>query len=89
MDEPERLPPPPFWRTRYCAFEVMARAERRSITPDMILSVLDQPARRVVQPNSRVRYWRLIRDLDSYLSVITLPDGETVHTYYIDEDFTS
>jgi hypothetical protein len=56
-DEPERLPPPPVWRTRYCAFEVMARAERRHITPDMILSVLHRPARRVVQPNGRIRRW--------------------------------
>ncbi len=87
MDAPERLPPPPFWRTRYCAFEVMARAERRVITPAMIVGVLDRPARRVVQDNGRVRYWGLIRDLGSYLSIITLADGETVHTYYIDEDF--
>ncbi len=26
-----------------CAFEVMARAERRAVTPDMIISVLDRP----------------------------------------------
>ncbi len=87
MEEPERLPPPPFWRTRYCAFEVMARAERRAITADMIVSVLDRPTRRMVQDNGRVRYWGLIHDLGNYLSVITLADGETVHTYYIDEDF--
>jgi hypothetical protein len=65
----------------------MARAERRVITPAMIVGVLDRPARRVVQDNGRVRYWGLIRDLGSYLSIITLADGETVHTYYIDEDF--
>ena len=53
----------------------------------MIVGVLDRPARRVVQDNGRVRYWGLIRDLGSYLSVITLADGETVHTYYIDEVF--
>ena len=87
MEEPERLPPPPFWRTRYCAFEVMARAERRTISPDMILSVLASPARKMAQANGRVRCWGLIRDVGSYLSVITLADGETVHTYYFDEDF--
>jgi hypothetical protein len=65
----------------------MARAERRRITPDMILSVLNRPARRTVQPNGRVRYWGLIRELGAYVSVITLSDGETVHTYYVDEDF--
>jgi hypothetical protein len=28
-----------------------------------------------------------VDDLGSYLTVITLEDGETVHTYYVDEDF--
>jgi hypothetical protein len=65
----------------------MARAERRAISPEMIVSVLQLPTRRVIQPNGRVRYWGLIRDLGAYLSVITLADGETVHTYYVDEDF--
>ncbi len=87
QDEPERLPPPPFWRTRYCAFEVMARAERRFITPDMIVSVLDRPARKRAQSNGRVRYWGLIRGLGAYPSVITLADGMTVYTYYLDEDY--
>lgn len=86
-EEPERLPPPPFWRTRYCAFTVMARAERRFISPEMILSVLNRPVRRAVQDNGRVRYWGPISTTGDYLSVITLADGETVHTYYIDEDF--
>lgn len=85
--EPESFPPPPFWRTRYCAFEVMARADRRAITPDMIIAVLEKPVRRLVQPNGRVRYWGLARELGGYLSVITLGDGHTVHTYYVDEEF--
>jgi hypothetical protein len=74
-DQPERFPPPPFWRTRHCALDVMARAERRYITPDMVLSVLDRPARRIVQPNGRIRHWGLIRDQGGHLSVITLADG--------------
>jgi hypothetical protein len=86
-DEPVSFPPPPFWRTRYCAFEVMGRAERRFIEPEMIVTVLDKPVKRVAQPNGRVRYWGLVRELGGYLSVITLADGKTVHTYYVDEDF--
>jgi hypothetical protein len=86
-DEPETLPPPPFRRTRYCALAVMARAERRRIMPDMVLSCLARPIRKRRQPNGRVRYWAWVDDLGSYLTVITLEDGETVHTYYVDEDF--
>jgi hypothetical protein len=29
MADPERLPPPPFWRTRYYALHVMGRPGRR------------------------------------------------------------
>ena len=65
----------------------MARAERRRIMPEMILSVLNRPARRHIQSNGRVRYWGFVQDLGDYLNVITLSDGETVHTYYVDEDF--
>ncbi len=43
--EPPRLPPPPFWRTRYFANSVMARPDRRIIEPGMILSVLVRPYR--------------------------------------------
>jgi len=31
MADWERLPPPPFWRTRYFALTVMAKADRRWI----------------------------------------------------------
>lgn len=55
--------------------------------PTMVQAVLENPLRKVVQPNGRVRYWGWVRDLDGYLSVITLADGETVHTYYCDEGF--
>jgi hypothetical protein len=29
VTDPDRLPPPPFWRTRYFAFTVMGKADRR------------------------------------------------------------
>jgi len=46
VTEPERLPPPPFWRTRYFALTVMAKADRRWIDPIDILQTLSQPLRR-------------------------------------------
>jgi hypothetical protein len=46
-DEPERLPPPPFWRTKYFAFDVLPR--RPQLDPLEIRRVIAQPARKVVQ----------------------------------------
>ncbi len=87
MVEPERLPPPPFWRTRYFALSVMARWDRRMIDPIMILSVLNGPVRREREPSGRLRRWGYIPELGHWLRVVTLEDGETVHNAMLDRDF--
>jgi hypothetical protein len=87
MTEPERLPPPPFWRTRYFAMVVMAKADRRWIDAADILRTLAQPIRKERQEDGRVRYWAYIPDLKTYIRVVTLPDGETVHNVFQDRDF--
>lgn len=48
--EPERLPPPPFWRTRYFAFDVLPR--RPELDPIEIRRVMSQPERQVIQPDA-------------------------------------
>ena len=85
MIEPERLPPPPFWRMRYFALSVMARPDRRGIEPGMILSVLHRPTR---EASGRVRFWGYIEGRSQWLRVVTLEDGETVHNAMFDRDFT-
>lgn len=87
MTEPERLPPPPFWRTRYFALSVMARPDRRMIDPIMIHSVLNTPFRKEREPSGRLRYWGWVPDLGQWLRVVTLDDGETVHNAMMDRDF--
>jgi hypothetical protein len=88
-DEPlvdqDRLPPPPFWRTRHFALTVMA--ERPFLDPIEIQRIMDRPIRRVRQANGRIRLWGYVDDLGAYLSVVLLSDGETVHTAYIDDSF--
>jgi hypothetical protein len=88
MTEPPRLPPPPFWRTRYFALTVMAKADRRWIDPLDILQTLRQPVRSERQSDGRIRYWAYIARLGTYIRVVTLPDGETVHNVFKDNDFT-
>ena len=55
--DPPRLPPRPFWQTRYFALTVMAKADRRWIDPIDIISTLRQPIRREIQSDGRIRYW--------------------------------
>ena len=61
---PDRLPPPPFWRTRYFAEKVINKPGRQ-IDPAEISATLATPARRVVQPDGRVRHLALGRDAGS------------------------
>ena len=49
--------------------------------------VLNNPIRTVVQANGRIRHWALIPELGKYLRVVTQPDGETVHTAFLDRRF--
>jgi hypothetical protein len=85
--EADRLAPPPFWRTRYFENAVMARPDRRGIESAMILSVLAQPHRTERQSNGRVRHWGWVPELNRWLRVVTLQDGETVRTAFLDRDF--
>jgi hypothetical protein len=84
-DEPERLPPPPFWRTRYFAFDVLPR--RDYLDPLEIRQVIERHERRQVQPDGRIRLWGYASSLGGYLRVVLLSDGETVHNAFHDEDY--
>jgi hypothetical protein len=82
------LPPPPFWRTRYFALTVMAKADRRWIDPAGIGLALNRPIRRERQQDGRVRYCAHIPRLGTYIRVVTLADGYTVHNVFKDSDFS-
>jgi hypothetical protein len=88
MPDLPRLPPLLFWRTRYFALTVMAKADRRWIDPIDIERVLSQAARRERQADGRVRYWAYIPRLGTYIRVVTLADGYTVHNVFKDSDFS-
>ena len=83
--EPERLPPPPFWRTRYFAFDVLPR--REYLDPIEIRRIILWPERHAVQPDGRIRLWGYAASLGGYLRVVLLSDGETVHNAFLDEGY--
>jgi hypothetical protein len=82
---PERLPPPPFWRTRYFAFDVLPR--RPQLDPIEIRRVIAQPDRRVIQRDGRIRLHGYSASPGCHLRVVLLSDGETVHNAFPDEGF--
>jgi len=84
-DDKERLPPPPFWRTRYFAFDVLPR--RPYLDPLEIKRVMAQPERRTVQRDGRIRLYGFSESLGCYLRIVLLSDAETVHNAFADEDF--
>lgn len=85
VDEPERIPPPPFWRTRYFALDVLPRRPELDVLE--IRRVLVQPEYRSVQRDGRIRLYGYSANLRCYLRVVPLSDGETVHNAFPDEGF--
>jgi hypothetical protein len=81
------LPPPPFWRTYYFALVVTAKPERRHIDVADINRALNQPLKKERQEDGRMRYWIWLSERQTYLRVVTLADGETVHNAFYDRDF--
>ena len=65
----------------------MARADRKWIDPIEIVHALTRPIRKERQKDGRVRYWAYISRLRTYIRVITLEDGKTVHNVFKDGDF--
>jgi hypothetical protein len=49
--------------------------------------VLSKPAKHSVQGDGRVRFWEYVPELQHWLRVVTLEDGETVHNAFPDRDF--
>ncbi len=83
--EPERLPPPPFWRTRYFAFDVLPR--RPELDALEIRRIIEQSEYRRVQADGRIRLYGYAANLACYMRVVLLSDGETVHNAFPDEGF--
>lgn len=71
--------------TRY--FEEQVMRKRPYLRREWVEAVLGEPAYRQRQPDGRIRYWAYIDELERWLRVVTLPDGQTVHNAFPDRDF--
>ena len=63
------------------------RPDRACIKYEWIEFVINSPIKEVVQSDGRIRKWAKISDVNKYLRVIVLEDGETVHNAFFDRTF--
>ncbi|HTB42065.1 MAG TPA: hypothetical protein VK741_00470 [Acetobacteraceae bacterium] len=86
-EHPPRLPPPPFWRTRYYDQVVAARPDRAHIHAADVLYAMARPAHTMQQPDGQWRHWAWIVRRGPWLRVVIEPDRETVHNAFWDRGF--
>ena len=72
--------------TQYFNF-IKQRKDRASIREEWILNVIKNPVKTEIQSDLRIRKWGYINEIDKYLRVILLEDGETVHNAFFDRNF--
>ena len=63
------------------------RKDRASIKDEWIKFVIEHPMKTEIQTDGRVKKWAKIKEVDRYLRVILLEDGETVHNAFFDRSF--
>jgi len=72
--------------TKYFDFR-RRKSDRKNIKDEWIQRVIDSPMSKQVQPDGRIKIWGKIQEVDKYLRVILLEDGETVHNAFFDRTF--
>lgn len=72
-------------QTRYFKHRVLV--QRPYIQLQWCQRAIQSPDYTEVQTDGRVRYWLYVKELGKYLRVVTLEDGETVHTAFPDRGF--
>ena len=70
-------------------FQAMRRRpDRVLIQLEWIQRVIENPAKKQIQADGRIRLWTPIEEMEGrYLRVVLLPDGETVHNAFFDRRF--
>ena len=63
------------------------RKDRTSIKEEWIKLVVNHPQKTEYQSDGRIRKWAQIKEVNKYLRVILLEDGETIHNAFFDRSF--
>ncbi|MCH7677490.1 hypothetical protein IH879_21435 [candidate division KSB1 bacterium] len=73
-------------KTKYFDFR-RQQPDRKDIKIEWIQRVLDSPLQTEIQTDGRKKLWGRIEEVDKYLRVVVLEDGETVHNAFFDRSF--
>jgi hypothetical protein len=68
-------------------FENQVLRKRPYIQREWCEKALKEPVYIENQPDGRIRYWVFVPEINKYLRVVTLEDGETVHNAFPDRNF--
>ncbi len=63
------------------------RSDRAFIRDEWIEFVVQNPIKEECQFDGRIRKWAKIKEINKYLRIILLEDGETVHNAFFDRLF--
>jgi hypothetical protein len=72
--------------TRYFKY-TRKRPDRAQIKDEWIKFVINNPAKIEIQSDGRIRKWSKISEVNKYLRVILLEDGQTVHNAFFDRAY--
>jgi len=72
--------------TQYFRY-MKVRKDRASIKEEWIRFVIDNPQKLEIQSDGRIKKWAKIKEVNKYLRVILLEDGETIHNAFFDRSF--
>jgi len=72
--------------TQYFLF-IRKRPDRAIIKDEWILKAINNPIKMEVQSDGKIRKWSFIEEVEKYLRVVLLEDGETVHNAFFDRSF--
>ena len=63
------------------------RPDRIGIKDAWVARVVQDPVKEAIQLDGRIRRWAWIPEVQKYLRVILLEDGETVHNAFFDRRY--
>ena len=63
------------------------RPDRRIIKDAWIVYVIEHAEKTSIQDDGRIKKWAFIEEVQKYLRVVLLEDGETVHNAFFDRRY--
>ena len=61
--------------------------QRSYLKEEWLKTVIENPIKKEVQQDGKIRFWGYVESLGKYIRVVTLEDGETIHTAFPDRNF--